>query len=63
MLNKLSQTILKYPISVMTIILIVTAYFFYSAFLSKQRLKVDFSLEQMLPESDPEKDAYQLFIN
>ena len=63
MLNKLSQIILKYPISVMTIILIVTAYFFHNAFLSEQRLKVDFSLEQMFPESDPEKDAYQLFID
>ena len=63
MLNKLSQTILKYPISVMTVILLITAYFFHSAFISEQRLKVDFSLEQMFPESDPEKESYQLFID
>ena len=63
MLNKLSHTILKFPISVMTIILLITAYFFHNAFLSEQRLKVDFSLEQMFPENDPEKDAYQLFID
>ena len=63
MLNKLSQTILKFPISVMTIILLITAYFFHYAFLSEQRLIVDFSLEQMFPESDPEKDSYQSFID
>ena len=63
MLNKLSQIILKFPISVMTIILLITAYFFHYAFLSEQRLIVDFSLEQMFPESDPEKDAYQSFID
>jgi len=63
MLNKLSQTILKFPISVMTIILLITAYFFHYALLSEQRLIVDFSLEQMFPESDPEKDSYQSFID
>ncbi|SVC26739.1 uncharacterized protein METZ01_LOCUS279593, partial [marine metagenome] len=63
MLNKLSQTILKFPISVMTIIFLITAYFFHYAFLSEQRLIVDFSLEQMFPESDPEKDSYQSFID
>ena len=62
MLNGLSRTLLKYPIPVMTVILLITGLFFWTAFLSDTRLKVDFSLEQMFPESDPEKDAYDSFI-
>ena len=62
MLNGLSKTLLKYPVPVMTIIMIITGLFFWVAFLSDTRLEVDFSLEQMFPESDPEKDAYDSFI-
>ena len=63
MLNGLSKTLLKYPIPVMTAIILITGLFFWVAFLSDTRLQVDFSLEQMFPESDPEKDAYESFIN
>ena len=55
--------LLKYPVSIMTCIILVTGLFFWLAFLSETRLQVDFSLEQMFPESDPEKDAYDLFID
>ena len=47
----------------MTGIILITVLFFWVAFLSDTRLQVDFSLEQMFPESDPEKDAYESFIN
>ena len=36
---------------------------FYYAFFSDQRLKIDFSLEQMFPENDPEKEVYDDFRN
>ena len=39
----------------------ITGLCFYSAFLSEQYLRVDFSLEQLFPESDPEKDVYEAF--
>ena len=42
--------------------MLITGLFFWVAFLSNTRLEVDFSLEQMFPESDPEKDAYDSFI-
>ena len=62
MLNGLSKTLLKYPVPVITVIMLITGLFFWVAFLSNTRLEVDFSLEQMFPESDPEKDAYDSFI-
>ena len=63
MLNGLSRNLLKYPIPVMTVISLITGLFFWTAFFSETSLQVDFSLEQMFPESDPEKDAYQSFID
>ena len=62
MLNGLSKTLLKYPVPVMTVIMLLTGLFFWIAFLSDTRLRVDFSLVQMFPESDPQKDAYDSFI-
>ena len=62
MLNGLSKTLLKYPVPVMTVIMFITGLFFWIAFFSDNRLQVDFSLEQMFPENDPEKDAYDSFI-
>ena len=47
----------------MIIISLVTGLFFWVAFISDTKLEVDFSLEQMFPEKDPEKDAYQSFID
>ena len=62
MLNKLSKTLLKNPILIMTGMTLITGLLFWVAFLSDTRLQVDFSLEQMFPENDPEKDDYDLFI-
>ena len=61
MLTTLSRIILKYPILVLTGITMITGLFFYTAFLSEQYLRMDFSLEQLFPESDPEKDVYEAF--
>tara|TARA_B100001250_G_scaffold277349_1_gene239816 strand:- start:4181 stop:6415 length:2235 start_codon:yes stop_codon:yes gene_type:complete len=63
MLTILSKLILKRPFLFMAIILAFTLFFFNRAFLSEKKLRVDFSLEQMFPESDPEKDVYQSFID
>ena len=63
MLTIVSRIILKYPILVLTGIAMITGICFYSAFLSEHYLRVDFSLEQLFPESDPEKDIYETFIH
>ena len=62
MLEKSGRLILIYPIPVMTMIILITGLFFWIAFLSDTKLEVDFSLEQMFPDSDPEKYAYDSFI-
>ena len=62
MLNGLSKTLFQYPVPVMTVIMLITGLFFWLAFFSDSKLQVDFSLEQMFPERDPEKDAYDSFI-
>ena len=61
MLTNLSRIILKYPISVLTVIAMITVLCFWSAFLSEHYLSVDFTLEQLFPESDPEKDVFEEF--
>ena len=61
MLTIISRIILKYPKLVLTGIAMITGICFYSAFLSGHYLRVDFSLEQLFPESDPEKDVYEQF--
>ena len=39
----------------------LTIYFGYYAFFSSHKLIVDFSLEQMFPENDIERDKYEAF--
>ncbi len=63
MFSKFSNIILKHPKFVFTGILILTAFFAYSAFFSENHLRVDFSLEQMFPENDPQKDVYLEFLD
>ena len=63
MLTTLSRIILKYPKLILSVIAMITGLCFYSAFLSEQFLRVDFSLEQLFPESDPEKDVYEAFTH
>ena len=42
---------------------LVTILFGYIAFYSPQKLKVDFSLEQMFPENDIDRELYMNFID
>ena len=61
MLNRLSKIILDHPKFVLTAILSLTIIFGYIAFLSPNHLRIDFSLEQMFPNNDPEREVYEKF--
>ncbi len=61
MLLKFGKYILNYPVTIFSSILFVTIFFFYLAFLSDRRLEVDFSLEQMFPTQDSDRDDYDKF--
>ncbi|MDP6570810.1 MAG: MMPL family transporter [Candidatus Marinimicrobia bacterium] len=63
MFRKIAIIILKYPGWIISCIALITSLFYYSAALSDRPLRVDFSLEQMFPENDPEKDIYQNFLD
>ena len=58
MFSNLSRYILKRPITILSFIVIISTFFFYYAFLSEQKLKVDFSLEQLFPNRDSDRDYY-----
>ena len=49
------------PIKTLFILFSITIGFAYYAFFSANKLIVDFSLEQMFPENDPERDKYDQF--
>ena len=53
--------IIDNPVKTLFIIFSLTVGLAYYAFLSSDRLVVDFSLEQMFPENDPERDKYDEF--
>ncbi len=61
MLKQLSKSVLDYPKVMLSIILFITSIFGYIAFLSENHLRVDFSLEQMFPNNDPNRDIYEAF--
>ena len=61
MLNKLSKIILDHPKFVLAAILSLTMVFGYVAFLSPYHLRIDFSLEQMFPNDDPQREIYEDF--
>ena len=61
MLKKLSSIVLDHPKFVLATILSVTILFGYIAFLSPYHLRIDFSLEQMFPNNDPEREVYEKF--
>lgn len=42
-------------------ILVITIFFYYQAFLSENPIRVDFSLEQMYPDVDPDRELYKNF--
>ena len=61
MFSKLSKNIINNSILVLSLITFITAIFYYIAFISEKRLKIDFSLEQMFPTKDIDRDDYEQF--
>jgi len=59
--SKLSKNIINNSILVLSLITFITAIFYYIAFISEKRLKIDFSLEQMFPTKDIDRDDYEQF--
>ena len=61
MFSKFSKYIIDYSAYVLVLIISITSFAFYRAFLSEDKLAVDFSLEQMFPDNDPDRDVYEKF--
>ena len=61
MFLRFSKYIINNSILVLSIIALISIFFFYSAFISDNKLKVDFSLEQMFPTVDEDRDYYEEF--
>ena len=61
MFLNLSKHIIRNGTLFLTAIFVVTSLFFYKAFISEDKLKIDFSIEQMFPTKDPDKDYYEEF--
>ena len=56
--KNISTIVVEYSKSTLTVIFCITLCSLYIAFLSDKKLYVDFSLEQMFSENDPERDLY-----
>ena len=61
MYSNISKYILNHTKLFFSVILFITSIFFYVAFLSDDKLKIDFSLEQMFPTKDEDRDDYDQF--
>ena len=61
-MNKIGTTLTSHPKKILLLIFIITGLLFYYAFLSENKLRVDFSLEQMFPENDPEKEIFNKYV-
>ena len=55
----ISRLILKHYKFLLFVILWITCFFGYNAFLSERKIITDFSLEQLFPDKDPDKDIYE----
>lgn len=55
------QLLINNPKKVLAVLFSLTLFFAYYAFFSSHRLVVDFSLEQMFPENDIERERYETF--
>ena len=53
--------LINHPKKVLILLFSLTLFFAYYAFFSNHHLKVDFSLEQMFPENDIERERYEAF--
>jgi len=59
--SKISKHIINNGLLLLTFIFLLTSLFFYKAFISEDRLRIDFSIEQMFPTKDSDKDYYEEF--
>ena len=57
----MSEFLVNNPKKILTLLAALTIYFGYYAYMSEDKLIVDFSLEQMFPENDIERDRYDQF--
>ena len=62
-MNQVGKTLTQHHKKILTLVFLITGFLFYYAFFSENKLKIDFSLEQMFPENDPEKEIYDNFRN
>ena len=60
-MNQVGKTLTQHHKKILTSVFLITGFLFYYAFFSENKLKIDFSLEQMFPENDPEKEVYDNF--
>ena len=61
MYSSFSKYILDNTKVFFSVIILITSIFFYIGFLSDDRLRIDFSLEQMFPTKDVDRDDYEQF--
>ena len=57
----MTKFLVNNPKKILTLLATLTIYFGYYAYLSEDKLIVDFSLEQMFPENDIEREKYEKF--
>ena len=60
-MNRIGNTLTSHPKKILFLIFVITSFLFHYAFISENKLIIDFSLEQMFPENDPEKLIYDNF--
>ena len=61
MFLKFSKYIINHSLLILFFMGVVTTFLFYQAFVSDNKLQVDFSLEQMFPVKDADRDYYENF--
>ena len=60
-MNQIGKTLTQHHKTILFSVFLITGFLFYYAFFSESKLKIDFSLEQMFPDNDPEKEIYDNF--
>ena len=60
-MNQVGKTLTRHHKKILFSVFLITGFLFYYAFFSDSKIRVDFSLEQMFPENDPEKEVYDNF--
>ena len=62
LLNNINKIMNKFPKIILSIILLITLFFSYIAFISDHKIVTDFSMEQLFPDKDPDKDLYEQLL-